>query len=90
MSDFIDIPICTGMGGTRNNINILSSDVVVACGTGAGTTSETMLALKTIKPVFLINTSKNIKKLLDELPYPKPNTLLPHKILLTRFVKLFR
>lgn len=73
MSDFIDIPICTGMGGARNNINVLSSDVVVACGTGTGTISEIMLALKANKPVFLINTSKNLKKLLDEMPYPKPN-----------------
>ena len=79
MSEFIDIPICTGMGGARNNINVLSSDVVIACGAGAGTTSEVMLALKANKPVLLINSSKNLVKLLDELPYPKPNIIpSPH------------
>lgn len=35
MSKFVDIPICTGMGSARNNINVLSSDVVIACGSGA-------------------------------------------------------
>ncbi len=72
MSKFVDIPICTGMGSARNNINVLSSNVVVACGTGAGTSSETMLALKAQKPIILLNPSQNMVKLLDEFPYPKP------------------
>ncbi len=42
----IQIPICTGMGSARNVINVLSSDVVVACPGGAGTISEISLALK--------------------------------------------
>lgn len=72
ISEFVDIPICTGMGSARNNINVLSSDVVVACGAGAGTTSEIMLALKAHKPVLLLNPSDNLVNFLDELPYPKP------------------
>ena len=72
MSEFVDIPICTGMGSARNNINVLSSNVVVACGTGAGTSSEIMLALKAQKPIILLNPSQNMVKLLDEFPYPKP------------------
>lgn len=71
-SQFVDIPICSGMGSARNNINVLSSDVVVACGSGAGTTSEIMLALKASKPIILLNPSKRLEAFINELPYPKP------------------
>jgi uncharacterized protein (TIGR00725 family) len=57
-SEFIDIPIVTGMGQARNTINVLSSDVVVACPGGAGTLSEIALALKGGKPVILLNYPK--------------------------------
>ena len=54
-SSFIDIPVLTGMGNARNCINVLSSDVVVACPGGAGTLSEIALALKVRRPVILLN-----------------------------------
>ena len=54
-SDAIDIPIVTGMGSARNAINVLSSDIVVACSGGAGTLSEIALALKAGKTVVLLN-----------------------------------
>jgi uncharacterized protein (TIGR00725 family) len=54
MSDAIDIPIITDMGNARNNINVLSSRIVIACGMGAGTASEIALALKARKPVILL------------------------------------
>jgi uncharacterized protein (TIGR00725 family) len=54
MSAAIDIPIITDMGNARNNINVLSSRVVIACGMGAGTASEIALALKANKPVILL------------------------------------
>jgi uncharacterized protein (TIGR00725 family) len=54
-STFVDIPIKTGMGSARNNINVLSSDVVVAIGIGAGTTSEISLAIKAQKPIIWYN-----------------------------------
>lgn len=73
VSEFVDIPICTEMGSARNNINVLSSDVVVACGSGAGTTSEIMLALKAEKPVILLNPSANLTSFIAELPYPEPH-----------------
>lgn len=53
-SEFIRIPICTGMGSGRNVINVLSSDVIVACTGGAGTLSEIALALKHGKPVITL------------------------------------
>lgn len=55
MSDAVDIAIATDMGSGRNNINVLSSDVVIACGMGAGTASEIALALKGGKPVVLLS-----------------------------------
>lgn len=56
VSAYVDVAIITDMGNARNNINVLSSDVVVACGVGgAGTVSEIALALKNGKPVVLLS-----------------------------------
>lgn len=55
MSDAIDIAVLTDMGSARNNINVLSSQVVIACGMGAGTASEIALAIKAQKKVVLLN-----------------------------------
>jgi uncharacterized protein (TIGR00725 family) len=53
-SDWIDIPVRTGMGDARNTINVLSSDLVIACPGGAGTLSEIALALKSGRKVILL------------------------------------
>lgn len=52
MSEFVSIPIVTGMGSARNVINILSADVVIVCGMGLGTASEAALAIKHGKPII--------------------------------------
>ena len=54
ISDAIDIPIISDMGNARNNINVLSSHAIVACGMGAGTASEIALAIKARKNVILL------------------------------------
>lgn len=54
-SAYIDIPIVTGMGGARNNINVLSSDVIIALPGKAGTISEIALAMRNGKKVILLN-----------------------------------
>jgi uncharacterized protein (TIGR00725 family) len=55
----VDIAVFTGMGEARNMINVLTSDVVVACGVeGPGTASEISLALKAGKPVILLGASE--------------------------------
>jgi uncharacterized protein (TIGR00725 family) len=62
VSDYVDVVITTDMGNARNNLNVLSSDVVVACGTGgAGTVSEIALAIKAKKPVILLGTDRDSK-----------------------------
>jgi uncharacterized protein (TIGR00725 family) len=54
----VDIAIFTGMGEARNAINVLSSDVVVACGLeGPGTASEVALAIRAGKPLVLLDAT---------------------------------
>ncbi|NJR22307.1 MAG: hypothetical protein HC786_09155 [Richelia sp. CSU_2_1] len=53
--------IITDTGNARNNINVLSSDVIIACGMGTGTASEIALALKANKQVILLNASAESK-----------------------------
>ncbi|MGQ0537812.1 MAG: cytochrome [Gemmatimonadaceae bacterium] len=54
-SDHVDVVIRSDLGYARNNVNVLSSDVVVACGVeGPGTASEVALALKNRRPVVLM------------------------------------
>jgi uncharacterized protein (TIGR00725 family) len=51
----VDLAVFTGLGEARNMVNVLSSDVVVACGVeGPGTVSEIALGLKAGKPVVLL------------------------------------
>jgi len=50
----LDVAIVTGMGDARNAINVLSSDVIVACPGGLGTLSEVVLGLKAGKRVILL------------------------------------
>jgi hypothetical protein len=54
----VDIAVFTGLGDARNAVNVLTSDVVVACGVeGPGTASEVALALRSEKPVVLLAPS---------------------------------
>lgn len=51
-SEYIDIPILTGIGFARNFINVLTSEVVVALPGKTGTISEIALALNIGKKVI--------------------------------------
>jgi len=50
----VEVVIRTGLGSARNNLIALSADVLVACGAGAGTTSEIALGIKAGTPVILL------------------------------------
>ena len=67
MSQAVDIAIVTDMGNARNNINVLSSNVVIACGMGAGTASEISLALKANKKVILLSNDQQSKSFFQHL-----------------------
>ena len=76
-SKAVDIRIVTAMGGARNVINVLSSDVVVTCGMGAGTSSEVGHSVKVGKPTILLGTGKKaeafFKEIAPELVYTAKN-----------------
>ena len=69
------------MGSARNCINVLSSQVVVACPGGMGTLSEIALALKYSKPVILLNYEEEKRfepsKIKDAFSMP----ILPRRLL---------
>lgn len=69
LSDYVDIPILTDMGNARNAINVLSSNVIVAIGTGPGTTSEVALSIKSGKPVILMNLSEDALRFFHSFDY---------------------
>ncbi|MFQ5957002.1 MAG: TIGR00725 family protein [Candidatus Brocadiales bacterium] len=56
MNPYIDIPIVTGLGYTRNSLVAYSGDAVIAVGGKLGTLSEIAYALMKYKPVVGINT----------------------------------
>ena len=59
VSRYVDVAIVTDLGQARNNVNVMSSDVIVACGLGGtGTVSEVALALKAKKTVILLGANK--------------------------------
>lgn len=68
VSDAVDVAIITGLGNARNSVNVLSSDVVIACGeTSAGTLSEIALAVKAGKPVVLLSTDEEARRFLQRI-----------------------
>ncbi len=67
MSEYVDIPVLTGMGHARNIINVLSSQLIIAIGEGAGTFSEVALAAKTNTPVIWLKCRAATKESFDKI-----------------------
>lgn len=70
-NDYLDYAIPTGIGWARNQIVVLSSDILVAIGGGAGTLSEIAYAWAYKKPIIAFKSvsgwSKNLAgKSIDE------------------------
>ncbi|MCS5691917.1 hypothetical protein NZK33_07950 [Cyanobium sp. FGCU-6] len=64
----LDVALFTGMGQARNVINVLSSSVVVVCGSGGpGTVSEAAHALRAGRPLVLLATPPAWGRLFDDL-----------------------
>jgi uncharacterized protein (TIGR00725 family) len=64
----VDVAVFTGLGEARNIVNVLTSDVVVACGVeGPGTASEVALGLKAEKPVILLGAAAAARAFFQEL-----------------------
>ena len=67
VSESVDLAIVTDLGNARNNINVLSADVVIACGMSAGTAAEIALALKANKKVILLHNNQESKLFFQRL-----------------------
>jgi uncharacterized protein (TIGR00725 family) len=68
VSPAVDVAIVTDTGQARNNIIVLSADVVIACGVdGGGTASEVSLAIKNRRPVILLAVSEVAKKFFERI-----------------------
>ncbi|MCK4993893.1 MAG: TIGR00725 family protein [Candidatus Omnitrophica bacterium] len=57
-NNYIDIPIATGLGYTRNTLVAGASDIVIAFAGKEGTLSEIGFALSEKKPIIGLNTWK--------------------------------
>ncbi|MFN1835179.1 TIGR00725 family protein [Balneola sp. MJW-20] len=68
-SAFVDIPIITGMGQARNQMNILTADAIIAIGIGPGTLSEIALAVKEKKPLILFRPAGDLLSLLNKFEH---------------------
>jgi len=66
-SSFVDIPIVTGIGEARNYINVLSCQLIFACGLSAGTASEICLALKAHRHVILVEPRPETARFFESL-----------------------
>jgi uncharacterized protein (TIGR00725 family) len=63
ISPSVDVAIISDTGESRNNIIVLSADIVIACGVdGAGTASEVALAIKNGKPVVLFDANDTARE----------------------------
>ena len=63
ISPAVDVAVVTDTGHARNNIIVLTADIVIACGVdGPGTTSEVALALKNGKPVILVGANEETRR----------------------------
>ena len=61
-NEYIDIPICTGLGNGRNLLVVRAGAAIIAIGGAYGTLSEIGLALSESKPVIGLNTWSLLKE----------------------------
>lgn len=71
VSSYVDIPIITGQGSARNNINILTSDLIIAIGNGPGTLSEIALAMKANKTLIIFKPDEVAIEFFNRFSYKK-------------------
>lgn len=75
VSPRVDIPILTGLGSSRNNIIVLTGEIVIAVGAGgSGTASEVALALKAGKRVILLAPDEAARAFFESLGSDRVST----------------
>lgn len=67
VNEYVDIAVMTSMGGGRNYMNILSSDVVIAigCNRSAGTLSEIAFSLQSATPLMVMRPPLAMRQFLE-------------------------
>lgn len=73
-NDYADLTVATGIGWSRNSININSADGCIAIGGGAGTLNEVTYAYMMRKPAVSIPESGGISGKLDDVVFDKRET----------------
>ncbi len=63
---YVDIPITTDLGNTRNSLVVSSSDAVIAVAGNVGTLSEIGLSLCNNKPLILVKGSGGVSDYLAD------------------------
>ncbi len=53
-SEHLSIAVMTSLGQARNNVLVLTSDVIAVCGMSAGTASEVALAIGARRPIVFV------------------------------------
>jgi len=67
ISEAVDFAIITDVNIARNNINVVTSDIVVSCGIGVGTASEIALGLNAGKHVVMLHAGDDALRLFTGL-----------------------
>jgi uncharacterized protein (TIGR00725 family) len=62
VSEGVDFAIFTDINLARNNINVVTSDIVVSCGMGVGTASEIALGLNAGKHIVMLCAGEDALK----------------------------
>jgi len=63
----VDIAIVTGFGEMRDQVVVLSSDVIVVCGMSEGTAAEAAFAIKAQKPIVFLRPEPHVRTFYEEL-----------------------
>jgi uncharacterized protein (TIGR00725 family) len=63
----LDVAIVTGFGEMRDQVVVLSSDVIVVCGMSAGTATEVSIAIKSRKPLVLLRPDAEVQAFFQRL-----------------------
>jgi uncharacterized protein (TIGR00725 family) len=67
-NEHVTIAVATSLGQARNNVLVLTSDVVAVCGISAGTASEVALALRAGRPLVFIAADHRTEDFYAGLP----------------------
>jgi uncharacterized protein (TIGR00725 family) len=77
---YVDVPIVTGMGYTRNSLVVMSAQAVIAIGGRYGTLSEICYAIQYQIPLIGLNTWK-IRAAIKHVKTPEEAVKLAFKLL---------